>query len=599
MPDHTLPNDVIQACELRVGRLSDSTPLLITVLTHPEETELLKAIQRWFVVHNPCLLVHMSDPLDHVAYLHFRAKRLQKSAGLSALPHAKCIEFQNMADATFRDLGVPGREVIDLVQVLQKFMLAPNLDGYTLSDAVAHPRLIRSKALLAYTGEEDVTLQSLAVRQALTRTEPDVMCAMEADNAFLVNNLALSRSCDLSLFQIISRGQQARVFACFARAYHAAGLYINDTQCERPYVVIKKPRAESSYPDPPWLDNPPLSVLRLPSDAAPLAPAPVPKTRKRSIYEVLGGLAPPAPPPLATTTKRFGGGFVMAPSPGLYSQPWEAVTTLDFASLYPSIMEGYAICFMRVCYDRRWVDDPRATKQYVPLDDHTCCVLVTHYDGLQVQSITDKIVHAVVQNRKRVRAEMARTPDPFVKQSLDAQQLCCKILQNAFYGACGSETFAVPCNAIAASVCMIGQWMNKTVRYHAMLRGGRCVYGDTDSVMLQFPTSPHLVTREEVLAAIYRQAHSLEAATTALFPAPNAVEFESVKVPHLQTTKKKTYASREYPPTAGGWTQPCSGLVKGFAFKKRDRCAFVHRVGKAMLEHVLDNVLSESELVRW
>ena len=603
LPDHTLPHDAIQACELRVGQLNSPHAPVSTILVNTNEAQLIQDIQRWFVTHSPCLLVHFSDPLDHVAYLHFRAKRLGHRSGLSALRKAVCTEHQNMQDETFRDLGVPGRELVDLVHVLQKFMLSPNLDGYTLQDAFAHPKLIRSKATLAYTGDEDVTLQPLEVRQAFHHKELDVMCALQSDNAFLVNNLALSRSCDLSLFQIVSRGQQARVFACFARAYYTAGLYINHTQCARPYLVVKRPRALSSYPDPPWLENPPLSVLR---GGGHQEPETVHKRRRVSVRELLGGSSRPPPPSEKEvpkqpkpTKKRFGGGLVMAPCAGFYCQPWEAVTTLDFASLYPSIMEGYAICFMRVCYDRRWLEDPRAEKEYVPLDDETCCVLIKAYDGQPVRSITDRIVHEVVQNRKRVRADMARTTDPFVHQSLDAQQLCCKILQNAFYGACGSETFAVPCNAIAASVCMIGQWMNKTVRHRALLRGGRCIYGDTDSVMLQFPTDPGLVTRSEILADIYRQARSVEAETTALFPAPNAVEFEAVKLPHLQTKKKKTYAAREYPPTAGGWDQPSTDLVKGFAFKKRDRCALVQTLGKALMDVLLDNVLPDAEVVQW
>ena len=262
-------------------------------------------------------------------------------------------------------------------------------------------------------------------------------------------------------------------------------------------------------------------------------------------------------------------------------------------------MEGYKVCFMRVCYDKRWLDDDRAEKEYVPLDDNTCCVFIKSYDGIPVMSITDKIVHDVVQNRKRVRAEIKRTTDAFLLQSLDARQLCCKILQNAFYGACGSETFAISCNAIVDSVCMIGQWMNKTVRHRAMIRGGRCVYEDTDSVMVQFPTDPMLTTRDEILTDVYRQGHELEAETSALFPDPNAVEFEAVKLPHLQTSKKKTYASNEYPPGADGWNKPYNELFKGFAFKKRDRCPFVYAIGKAMMGHLMSNTLSDGDIVRW
>jgi DNA polymerase elongation subunit (family B) len=598
-PDHTIIQDVIQSCEIRRGRLNgNADDMTTTVMTHSNEKTLIGQIHRWFMIHSPCILVHMSDPIDHLAFLHFRSKQHKCNPGLSSIRAIKCIENTNMSDNTFRDLSCPGRETVDLLHVLQKFMISPNMDGYTLPDAFNHPKLIRSKSSLAYA-DIDVTLEPLPVRQEFIKNELDVMCALQCDNTFIISNLALSASCDLSLFQIISRGQQARAFACFARAYHQEGIYVNHTQFEHPYLLVKRKREDSSYPDPPWIENPPLEALRSGTITTPVTTT-VSKKRRISLMEMMGSkkkhqLEPDKP----KTEKRFGGGFVIEPSPGFYHNPWEAVTTLDFASLYPSIMEGYKICFMRVCYDKKWLDDDRAEKEYVPMDDTTSCVLILTYDGVPVESITDKIVHAVVQNRKRVREEIKRTTDAFVKQSLDAQQLCCKTLQNAFYGACGSETFAIPCNALAASVCMIGQWMNKTVRHHAMIRGGRCVYGDTDSVMIQFPTDPSLTTRDEILTDVYRQGHELEAETTALFPKPNAVEFESVKLPHLQTSKKKTYASNEYPPDPGGWNKPHTELSKGFAFKKRDRCPFVYAIGTAMRGHLMTNTLSDVQIVQW
>ena len=597
-PDHTLTRDVIQSCELRLGRLDRTDDPTIVHIERVNERDLLREIHRWFMTNSPCIIVHMSDPVDHLAYLHFRSKRYLCCSGLSSIRAINCMENTNMDDKSFRDLSCPGRETMDLLHVLQKFMISPSLDGYTLPDAFNHPKLIRSKESLTYTGEENVTLSTMEIRRAFQSKELDVMCALQNDNSFIVDNLALSASCDLSLFNIISRGQQARAFACFARAYHNEDVYINHTQFEQPYVLVKKRRGDSSFPDPLWIENPPLESLRrtLPTDRRPSNPVP-PKKRRVSVLELFGK-KPPAPE-VAKTDKRFGGGFVIEPDAGFYHRPWEAVVTLDFASLYPSIMQGYRICFMRVCYDHRYLSDDRAEKEYVPLDDNTCCVLIKSYDGVPVRSSTDRIVERVMQNRKRVRAEIKRTQDAFVKQSLDAQQLCCKILQNAFYGACGSETFAIPCTAIAASVCMIGQWMNKTVRHQAMIRGGRCVYGDTDSVMIQFPTETTLTSRDAILEDIYRQGHALETVTTTMFPPPNAVEFETLKLPHLQTTKKKTYAAHEYPPSAQGWKAPHTELYKGFAFKKRDRCAFVYRIGKTMMMHMLSNTLSDMEIVRW
>jgi DNA polymerase elongation subunit (family B) len=260
-------------------------------------------------------------------------------------------------------------------------------------------------------------------------------------------------------------------------------------------------------------------------------------------------------------------------------------------------MCGYNICFMRVCYDQKWIEDERATKQYIPLDDETCCVFISHYDGVPVQSITDVLVRDVMTNRTRTRAKMKTVTDPFQYQSLDAQQLCCKVLQNAVYGACGSETFPIMCTALAASVCTIGQWMNKTVRNLAMERGCICVYGDTDSVMVQFATDPALVTREAILADIYRQARVLEHDATALFPTPNAVEFEALKLPFLMTDRKKTYAAYEFPPGPQGWQRTPTLLIKGFAVKKRDRCPMVQTIGLELVRRLLAREVAD--IVPW
>lgn len=77
--------------------------------------------------------------------------------------------------------------------------------------------------------------------------------------------------------------------------------------------------------------------------------------------------------------------------------------------------------------------------------------------------------------------------------------------------------------------------------------GCRCVGGDTDSVFVQFPTSPSLLSRDDIMGSIYQQARELELFASGMFPPPNKLEFETVKSPCLLSSKKKTYACLEYP----------------------------------------------------
>lgn len=48
----------------------------------------------------------------------------------------------------------------------------------------------------------------------------------------------------------------------------------------------------------------------------------------------------------------FEGAFVLDPKPGFYEQP---IATLDFASLYPSIMMAHNLCYTTLIY-RNQVD---------------------------------------------------------------------------------------------------------------------------------------------------------------------------------------------------------------------------------------------------
>jgi DNA polymerase elongation subunit (family B) len=614
------------------------------------------------------------------------------------------------------DFTQPGCERLDIVPVLQKFMTSPPLDGFTLSDALSHPKLVKNKEarhpeLLSPLYSPPTTfslINELVVDLSLTLR---LMIDIVVNNRFVQNHLALSKSCDLNLSDIVERGQQTRVFNCFMRTYHIERLYINHKQFDSPYVVVRKAASESTFPDPEWLQNGPLSSLREGVTTHQQAPAAEeeeeeeekkeeteekaekedltkPRETKKKLTknnqkkrkhdddassikeekesaEVLikkqktttklssstkrkSSLTKPLNTPSKKkkkqqkkskkkamnnkkkrkrntdllglfgvneqdakrlrlqasnknkkkkkTTKGFAGGFVIEPTSGFYVEPEETVLTLDFGSLYPSIITAYIICFMRVLYDRAILDDPLATLQYVPLGGGMCCVFVSHYAGEKVRSITDKIVSTITENRKAIRRSMKTIKDKFLLASLNAAQLSAKVLQNGSYGFLGSKTSGMLCTALAASVCLIGQWMNKTVRHLAMSKYGcRVVYGDTDSVFIQIPTDPvKHVTREEILSHIHEMGEVIAEDGSKLFPPPNVLEFECAKRPFLLTDKKKTYGAREIDPdkpfTKGHL------LTKGFAFKKRDRCAFVQRTCKIVFIQLLD-LCSDDEIV--
>jgi hypothetical protein len=392
----------------------------------PQEHILLERIRFWLNRKDPCILVHASDPFDHVSYLHFRMKRLwgANDRTLSALPGSTCKENSRMDNTSgnwvYRDLQPPGREVVDIIRVLERFMISPNMDGYTLLDAFRHPALLRNRGSMQYSVES----AALPPRQRLP-VEIALMHGLQFDNAFILNNLAFSASCDLALFHIISRGQQTRVFNCFVRAYHDSCIYINHSAFKQRHLVVKRARKDSSYPDDPWLTNPSLASLRSGKQEEDVLP-PAPK-KQRTTVAGLFGKGTGKKTKTADKKPRYGGGFVISPDAGFFQAPEHAVVTLDFASLYPSIMNGYKLCTMRLIYDEKWLNDPDAELEYIPLDDESCVVLVRQYKKQKVTTILDSIVHDVMQERKSIRKKMVGIKDPFLLQTLDAQQLCAKV----------------------------------------------------------------------------------------------------------------------------------------------------------------------------
>jgi DNA polymerase elongation subunit (family B) len=558
-PDANEELDEIKAIGIKMLHKPDTH-----IITHKSERQILYQFNN-IIVHNDVhILVHSSDGQvgDCLLYITRRCKRLGTVCNLSM---GRTPPQEHWFDNRMYELSHPGREAIDVVDILKKFMVSPPLDGYTLLDALYHQKIVKDKEKhLILQNMDYIPINTMSPWSKVLTDLSLFLCLMSdiiRDNNFICNNMMLSKSCDLSLSHIVLKGQQKRVFNCFVRKYHDEDIYINHEQLNNNFVVVQKPRCESSFPDPEWLET---GVI---------------KHTQKTLSNYMGGKDT-----VQKTNKRFAGGFVITPVSGFYVEPQDAVCTLDFASLYPSIIEGEKICYMRVVYDRLLLTDTRATLQYIPLDDHTCAVFVLKYDGCPVSSITDKIIAEITQNRKNVRQQMKTVTDPFLHQSLDAQQLTCKVLQNGAYGFLGSDTSGLSCMALAAAICVIGQYYNKTVRYTALKKFGcRCVGGDTDSVFLQFPTDPSL-DHKSIIADVYKRAHEFEEYATQLFPSPNRLEFESMKLPCLLTSRKKTYACIEYgsDPNKTGKI-----VVKGMVIKKRDRCIFVQMIGSRMLESLL------------
>lgn len=307
--------------------------------------------------------------------------------------------------------------------------------------------------------------------------------------------------------------------------------------------------------------------------------------------------------------KRYVGGLVLKAQAGFWTLDEDAAGTFDFASLYPSAMQGYLLCYMCVIYKKKWLEDKRLKVRFIPLNPTECVPFAESYDGKPAETALPDIVAKIVKLRKSTRLEQANYEEgSFVWVALESRQLAAKVVQNSVYGFTGSETSGMTCTAIAAATTNIGQWMNRIVQYVILFLGGWIFYGDTDSVMARCHMLLKWITRDEILGALYEWCFMVQKFCTSLFAPPNKLEFEAVKTMFL-LLKKKTYAAihlvtayaKHHDKSVKLWNLPPEAKPKimGMAAKKRDKAELAQNAGMGLIKKLLYERLTDQDLVGW
>ena len=173
------------------------------------------------------------------------------------------------------------------------------------------------------------------------------------------------------------------------------------------------------------------------------------------------------------------GGSVLQPSPGFYGK--DRIFVLDFASLYPSIMERYCVSYENVVYDKKYLDLPGV--EYVT-------VQITKYETVvvaQKPGIIGSMLRMLINSRNDIKKKMKSEKDPFRKKIYDFEQNSMKVLCNATYGFCGAETGDfLPMKEVMYIVTSLGRYLQKeSARYCAEKYKVLTIYGDTDSIFVK------------------------------------------------------------------------------------------------------------------
>lgn len=299
----------------------------------------------------------------------------------------------------------------------------------------------------------------------------------------------------------------------------------------------------------------------------------------------------------------YKGAVVLSPKPGFYQ---DCVVTLDFASLYPSIMMAFNMCYTTQRTQVSEWELARSLRLPVGVAAHIMKFVTVPTGAVPADArkyhrcgsadfqrkprgILPQILETLLKRRKVAKREMAQASG-LQKAIANGRQLALKLVANSIYGFTGAaELGMLPQPQIAAAVTHMGRKLTLgTKAICEREEGVTCVYGDTDSVFL-------CLKGVRDIHEASRRAEALARTVDAVIPKPNCLEFEKVYRPLLLRGKKR-YCGRKYEEGKGDGELD----TKGFEMVRRDNFPLLPDVQqRAMHELVMnDDVAAADNVVR-
>ena len=257
----------------------------------------------------------------------------------------------------------------------------------------------------------------------------------------------------------------------------------------------------------------------------------------------------------------YSGGFVYTPDEGLY----ENIVTLDFRSLYPTVMVAH-----NISPDTLGLEDCKDEFEIEELD-YTFCQ--------DEEGFFPELIENLVEDRYRIKSEMKEKDEDLAEfKALDNEQQAKKILANSFYGYLGYNGARWYSREAAEATTYMGrEYIEYTIEM-ADEEGYEIVYGDTDSVFLK---------KEDIKEDI---DVFLEKVNSEL-PKFMELEFEGFFKRGFFTSKdsgegaKKKYALID---------EDGKMKITGFEQVRRDWSPIAKKTQKEVLQKVLENKIDEA-----
>lgn len=289
------------------------------------------------------------------------------------------------------------------------------------------------------------------------------------------------------------------------------------------------------------------------------------------------------------TYTKYKGAYVFEPETGVHDH----VASLDFNSLYPSIMIHDNICYTTLTDPSTDTDSqnqrsievefeyvPKALKKYIVHRDEAARVYILKFNWkMNTEGVVPNLLKSLLKARKDCKGKLL-TCDPSEKVLWDRRQFSYKIAANSIYGVLGSRHPYLNFTPGAACVTSRGQTHLREAKSIIESRQGTVLYGDTDSLFVRFDDCLDFRSYEEKTEALCTEISKVNDDVIKL-------AFENY-FPKILFLSKKRYAALAWNPSR----QSTRFYAKGLSVVKKTKSKFAVDLYSLCLNKALEGSLS-------
>lgn len=187
----------------------------------------------------------------------------------------------------------------------------------------------------------------------------------------------------------------------------------------------------------------------------------------------------------------------------------------------------------------------------------------------------------------------------FEQAILDGLQLAYKVTCNSLYGQVGASTSSICLKELAASTTATGRKMVEIARDVTLenFRGSKLVYGDTDSIFVDFTgyikkQFGNDLTDKEMLQKTIDVGKEAGLCVTSKLKKPQDLEYEKVFWPFCIFSKKR-YFGNKYEHDVDNYKQTSMGIV----LKRRDNAPIVKDIYSGVIDIILNKKNIDAAIV--